>query len=260
MPDCYDHPHYYGLAFDFRDLPAEARVIRELQQRFGTSGGDDLLHLACGPAQHLRALSDVGNAYTGLDISTAMVAYAAERAADLGIDASFVEGSMIDFDLGRQFDFIFTALGDLYARDAAELDQHFESVARALKPGGLYLMDWCIQFEPWVTFGGEPQSWQMEKDGIAIDAKVTMVPVSAVEQTFDEVLDLAVRDGAETHALTSVSRKYALYPQQFLALITAHPALEFCGWWNNWDPDAPLTADSKEIFRPIALVRRKEEA
>nr|WP_294847094.1 class I SAM-dependent methyltransferase [uncultured Sphingomonas sp.] len=258
MPDCYDHPHYYELAFDFRDLPAEARVIRALQGEYSPDGGRDLLHLACGPAQHLRALHDAGYRYAGLDLSRAMVGYARERAAELGIDAAIYEGSMIDFRLERQFDVIFTALGDLYARNAAELDQHFDSVSAALKPGGLYLMDWCIQFEPWTTFGGEPQSWQMEKDGIALDAKVTMVPVSAVEQTFDEVLDLSVRDGAEVHELTSVSRKTALYPQQFLALIAAHPALEFCGWWNNWDPGQSLTADSRDIFRPIALVRRKE--
>ena len=79
-----------------------------------------------------------------------------------------------------------------------------------------------------------------------------------VEQSFDEVLELAVNDNGQRHLLRSTERKYALYPQQFLRLIADHPALEFAGWWNNWNPDQPLDDQTREIYRPIALVRRKE--
>lgn len=254
--DCYAYPGYYELAFDFRDLPHEVAVIERLRERFGPQLGRSLLQLACGPAQHLPALAEAGYDYSGLDLSAAMLARAQAVADQAGVPARFQQGSMVDFRLPEPVDIIFVALGDLYVRNAAELDSFLASSAAALKPGGLMLLDWCIQFQPEKTFKPEGDSWTMERDGVRVEARVTMVPASPVEQSFDEVLDLDVDDRGQRRRLRSVARKYALYPQQFLSLIAAHPALEFCGWWNDWNPDAPLRADTPTIYRPIALVRR----
>lgn len=260
MSDCYDHPAYYELAFNFRDLAAEVAVIERLRVAFAPASGKSLLQLACGPAQHLPALVAAGFSYSGLDLSAAMLERARTVAAEAGAEAVFHQSNMIDFRMPEPVDFVFVALGDLYARDAAEVDCFLDSCAAALKPGGLMLLDWCIQFQPEKTFKEEGDDWVMEEGGVRVDAKVTMIPVSPVEQTFDEVLDLAVDDHGQRHELRSVARKYALYPQQFLALIAAHPQLDFCGWWNNWNLEEPLTQSTTEIFRPIALLRRLENA
>ncbi len=260
LPDCYDTPGDYALAFDFRDLPAEVAVVDRLRARFAPGSERSVLHLACGPAQHLSAFAAAGYRYAGLDLSAAMLAYARQQATALGIEASFHRASMVDFALDQRFGLIFIALGDLYVRDATEMDRHLDAVAAALEPGGLFLLDWCVQFQPDRLFDPAGQAWTIERDGVQVDACVTMTPVSAVAQSFDEALDLTViGDGAPRHS-RSVSRKYALYPQQFLRLIDAHPALEFCGWWNNWDPDAPLDDATTDIYRPIALVRRTDKA
>lgn len=254
--DCYDFPEDYERAFDFRDLPAEVAVIERLRLAHAPGLGKSLLQLACGPAQHLPALVAAGYRYSGLDLSAAMLDRARAAAVAIGTDATFHRASMIDFRLDEPVDLIFVALGDLYARDAGEFAAFLDSCAAALNPGGLILLDWCIQFQPEKTFKAEGDSWTMESDGVRIDAKVTMVPVSAVEQSFDEVLELAVDDHDTHRHLKSVARKYAVYPQQFLSTIAAHPALEFRGWWNNWNPDEPLEPGTSDIFRPIALLSR----
>ena len=256
-PDCYDNPAYYELAFDFRDLGAEASVMARLMTEHSSLDGRSLLHLACGPAQHLAALNDAGFEYSGLDLNAAMLGHARRRAESLSIQARFHQASMIDFDLADRFDMVFIALGDLYAGNAADLDRHLDAVAHVLRPGGLFLLDWCVQFEPEKVFDPAGQQWRMESGEVAIDATVRMVPVSPLEQTFDEVLELEVDERGRKNVMRSVARKYAVYPQQFLRLIEAHPSLEFVGWWNNWDPDQPLTAQTDEIRRPITLLRRK---
>lgn len=259
MPDAYDHPDYYELAFDFRDLPAEVAVIDALRDSFAPRLGKSLLQLACGPAQHLPALAAAGYDYCGIDLNEAMLRRARAAAKQADVAATFVRASMIDFRVSRPVDVIFVALGDLYARNAREVDDFLDSCAEALRPGGLVLLDWCIQFQPEKTFKSEGDSWTMERDGVRVDARVTMVPASATEQSFNETLELVVDDRGRRHELRSVSRKYALYPQQFLRLIETHPALEFVGWWNNWDLEQPLSAETVEIFRPIALLRKLED-
>lgn len=255
VPDCYDYPAYYELAFDFRDLDAEAGVIARLMADYSGLAGRDILHLACGPAQHMAPLHQQGFAYSGLDLNPAMIAHARDRAASLGIPARFHQASMIDFAVPERFDMVFIALGDLYARGAADLDRHLDAVAAALRPGGLFLLDWCVQFEPEKVFDAAGQTWRMERDGVIIDAAVRMMPVSPSDQTFDEVLELSIDDHGRMSDMRSVERKYAVYPQQFLRLVDMHPALEFVGWWNNWDTAQPITAQSREIYRPIALLR-----
>lgn len=254
--DCYDNPAWYELAFDFRDLAAEVAVIEQLRARYAPALGREVVQLACGPAQHLPAFADRGYRYGGVDISAAMLDHARRRAEGVKAPAWFLEASMVDFALPAPVDIVFVALGDLYVTSAAELDQHLDAICAALKPGGLYLMDWCVQFQPEKTFATQGDGWTMERDGTRIDARVTMRPASPVEQTFDEILDLDVTERGATVSLQSIARKYALYPRQFLSLIAARTDFEFVGWWNNWNPDEPLTAETVDIYRPITLLRK----
>ena len=56
-------------------------------------------------------------------------------------------------------------LGSLYVSSNEELRSHFDAVARALKPGGLYVLDWCVDFSPAVDIC---DTWEESQDGIVI--------------------------------------------------------------------------------------------
>jgi hypothetical protein len=61
-----------------------------------------------------------------------------------------------------------------------------------MKKGGLYLLDWCVQFEPlWQTEG---DSWEMEQNGIQIKTQMSWKAISRLEQTVEETIILEVDD------------------------------------------------------------------
>jgi SAM-dependent methyltransferase len=254
VPELYDSPKYYEIAFSFRDIPAEVDLFEECFKGFSQIPVKSVLELGCGNSPHMEELIKRGYHYTGLDLSRAMLEYSRKKALDIGAEANLIHGDMVDFTLDTSVDFIYVLLGSLFVKSTSELVGHFNSLARALKKGGLYLLDWCIQYEtPFEAEGGD--SWEMERDGIKVKATVSWKAISRVEQTFEETIILNVDDHGEKDNIVGREIKRAIYPQEFLCLISGLRDFEFVGWWNNWDLGQPLEQTDK-IDRPIALVRR----
>ena len=104
--------------------------------------GARVLDLACGHGRHSIALAKRGYDVTGLDISAYHIELAQQAASDAGVRATFICDDMRNLPLEPPFDAIFnyfTAFGYLESddEDAAVV----ERVARALKPGGRFLIE-----------------------------------------------------------------------------------------------------------------------
>ncbi|MHC5082127.1 MAG: class I SAM-dependent methyltransferase, partial [Planctomycetota bacterium] len=151
--EIYDHPEIYEIAFSFRDLPAEVDVFEECFRRFSKIPVRSVLELGCGNTPHMEELHLRGYRYSGLDLNEAMLSYSRKKAGKLGAVVDLLHGDMNDFTLPKPVDFVYILLGSLFVRTPEELEAHFRSVASALSPGGLYLLDWCIQFEPQWAYG-----------------------------------------------------------------------------------------------------------
>ena len=251
----YDHPKYYEIAFSFRDIPAEVDLFEQCFKRFSQIPVSSVLELGCGNTPHLEELLKRGYQYHGLDLSQAMLKYSREKALRMAGEVNLVHGDMVDFSLETPVDFAFIMLGTLSVKSTAQLARHFDRVAGSLNKGGLYLLDWCVQFDPpWATDGGT--SWEMERDGIKVKTTVRWELISLVEQTFREIITLDVDDHGKTLSLVDKDIKRAVFPQEFLCFISNSEHFEFVGWWNNWDLSQPLEKADK-ADRPIVLIRRK---
>ena len=254
--NCYDYPRYYEIAFSFRDIPYEVGVIEQTIDRYALCDVRSLLELACGPSQHMTELSRRGLYFQGMDINQAMLDYSREKAIKARSDASFHRQSMVKFQLEQPVEYVFIALGDLYVRSTEELKSHLSSVATTLRQGGLFLLDWCVQFDPVKMFKADGDTWEIKDGSICVKSCVKMRPTNYVEQLFEEQLDIEVEDASTFLSLSSYSIKRAVYPQEFLELIKNTNQFEFIGWWNNWDLDQPLTEKTQDVYRPITLLRR----
>ena len=254
MDNLYDYPKYYEIAMSFRDIPDEVDVFEACFKQFSRIPVKSVLEVACGNAPHLEELAKRGYRYTGLDLNEAMLAYSGEKARRLGIEARFVRGDMAGFRIDPPADFAYVMLGSLQVPDTASLVSHFDSVAASLKPGGLYLMDWCIS-----TGSGEPggETWEVEQDGIKIKVSYSSKGVDPVEQTSCGSDILEIDDHGKRLTIADEATKRVIYPQEFRLFIGARRDFEFVGWWNDWDLDQPLNG-SQKIARPIAVVRRKD--
>jgi SAM-dependent methyltransferase len=248
----YHHPKYYEIAFSFRDIPTEVDVFEALIKQYSRIPVSHVLELGCGPAPHLEELARRGYTYSGLDLSHPMLAYAQKKADVLQASARFHVANMLNFRLDEPVDFVFILLGSLYARSTTELLSHFDAVGRALKGGGLYLLDWCVQFTP---AAARTESWEMAKDDITVKTTYQMKPLNPVEQTVEEIITQGVQDAGTQAVLREVLVRREVYPQEFLLLMASRSDFEFVGWWNDWDLTRPLDG-TQAINRPITVVRK----
>jgi ubiquinone/menaquinone biosynthesis C-methylase UbiE len=151
--------------------PEEARfVLRAMKLK----KGDRLLDLCCGPARHAVLLAGKGLAVTGYDFSTEYLREAAAKAKKAGVKIRFLRGDMRDLKFNGKFDAVidlFTSFG--YFRKFSDDIKTLKGVARALKPGGLFMID--IVHGDHVRNNFKPKNWTKLEDGSYLleDARLT---------------------------------------------------------------------------------------
>ena len=254
MSDLYDHPRYYELAFSYRDIMREVDVFEECFRKYSRIPVRKVLELACGPSPHLEELAKRGYEYIGLDTNRVMIDYAQRKSKALGIRPILLLANMTDFSLEMPVDFAYTMLGSLYAKTTHEILSHLASVAEALNPGGLYLLDWCVNFQ-WDEVIGE-QNWSIEKEGVKVDVKfMNEGVVDRLAQTWKNKIIVEVDDHGRIFHLENIEVSRMIFPQEFLLLIEKSGLFEFIGGWNNWNMAEPIEV-ARGIERPITLIRR----
>ncbi len=118
---------------------AEAdRAVRLL----GLSPGQDVLDVACGYGRHALHLARQGLRVVGLDLSDYLLGLATARAAAENSPARFVRADMRVLPFGEVFDAA-VCLGGSFGQFANEDEDLalLTETARALKPGGKFLLD-----------------------------------------------------------------------------------------------------------------------
>jgi len=131
---------YYDLLYQWKDYEKEAKILETLVERYKTSQGNSLLDVGCGTGKHLQHLMGKFDC-VGMDVSKKML----EQARRNVRGGKFVQGDMVHFDLGRQFDVIlclFSSIG--YVRTYSRLGTTLKNFARHLKTGGVTII------EPWL--------------------------------------------------------------------------------------------------------------
>jgi SAM-dependent methyltransferase len=126
--------------------------------------GASVLDLCCGEGRHTVALARRGYRVTSLDLSALHLRLARQAAKEAGVRVRWHRADMRDIPWEREFDAVinvFTSFG-YFASD----DEDFKvlvGVARALKPGGRFLLD-TISRE-WLVRHLETHGWQEGTDG-----------------------------------------------------------------------------------------------
>lgn len=252
MTSPYEYPEYYEIAFSYRDFAREVDVFEECIRRYSRAPVSRVLEICCGHAPHLPELYARGYMYIGLDCSERMLQRASAQAERICARIELIHRSLADFSLQPPADFAFVALASLYARNTGELVAHFECMARALRPGALYFLEWCVDFDPMVDV---VNSWEVQRGPITVKGSFWTRCLNRVEQIYEDTLHLEVTDRGARKVLEDKAVRRRIFPQEFLLRIAQHPAFEFVGWWNDWDLEQPLTG-AHATDRPIILVRR----
>jgi SAM-dependent methyltransferase len=143
MKSLYDFPEIYDqiLCHDPSVVAQEATSIVELLRREGVESGS-VLELACGTCAHAVELATRGFNCSGIDLSQAMLEGARRRASRAGVELDLRSANVIDFEWTDPVDaVIFMSETFPLITEFADIKSHFAAVRRALRPGGLYIVD-----------------------------------------------------------------------------------------------------------------------
>jgi SAM-dependent methyltransferase len=251
----YDYPAYYETAFSFRDIPQEVRVFDECIGQYSRIPVRRVLELGAGTAPHMEEWARRKIEYVGIDTNENMLNYAKRKAEKLQIASMLLRADMRRFSLDRTVDFAYTMLGSLYAKTNEDVNSHFDSVANALNLGGLYLLDWCVNFQ-WADPSESDQTWSIQKGPVKIEVMFRMEVLDRAAQTVRNTLTANIDDSGKLLKLDSEDVVRTIFPQEFRLLVESSKKFEFLGWWNNWKLEEPIREVTR-ITRPIVLLRRK---
>lgn len=254
----YGNARAYQVAFSYRDVPAEVDVLLGWFERHTGGAPGAVLELAAGPGDHAREFGRRGVGATALDLSPQMCRYARDQAAGAGIRLDVVEADMSAFDLGRQVDLSFLLLSsDAHLLDLDAFLGHLDSVARALRPGGLHVIESTHPKDHFGTDGVTLAEWEAESGGLAVNARWggDGDPFDAVTQVVRRSVRLEVTDAdgtASTIEDTSFERLWTT--TEIEAAVRLSGAFDIAAWYGAYS-DLPVTAPT--AWRMIPVLRRR---
>ncbi|WP_062518734.1 class I SAM-dependent methyltransferase [Demequina silvatica] len=144
------HVEAYGLE-RYREDPAHLSTVvrtdlRTLERHLpaGTLEGLSLCHLQCHIGTDTVSLARAGAAVVGVDFSAPALEAAAAFASELGVDATWVHGdvlearALVDRELGAdvRFDVVYTSIGAITWLE--DLAAWARQIAALLRPGGVF--------------------------------------------------------------------------------------------------------------------------
>ncbi|MFW5860386.1 MAG: class I SAM-dependent methyltransferase [Planctomycetota bacterium] len=249
MHRIYDHPRYYDLAFSYRDIADEVDTVEQAWWRFAAGPLNTVCELACGHAPHADAFAERGVHYIGVDIAPTMLGEAAARHPRAG----FIQADVADFALPEPVDLLCVFLGSLYLADREALDRHLDHASAALRPGGLYFMDWCVLFDDPTELRDH---WTASRGPVQLKCDFHAEPANG--GCFTEILTLAVDDDGHRFHLEERTTQFAITEGELLAALQRNGRFALVGSWNAWDLSRPLPEPACQVERPITVLRRRE--
>lgn len=161
-------------------LPPErtAREVALIAERLALPPGSKILDLCCGHGRHSIPLAATGYEVTGQDLSRVFLDKAQAAAREAGIEVRWVHGDMRQIPFEREFDAIiniFTAFA--YLESQAEDQKVLAQVHKALKPGGMFLIETIHRDALWRRF--EPCGITRHEDGLIVLEERRFVPLSS---------------------------------------------------------------------------------
>ncbi len=150
--------HVSGEFYAVDSFKAGQERLRPFEiEEVGDVAGKDLLHLQCHFGIDTLSWARRGAKVTGLDFSAPAIEEARKLAAELGLEAEFVEANVYDAAQaldGRAFDVVYTGLGAL--NWLPDIERWAGVAASLVRPGGFLYVS---EFHPfsWV-FGDEDLS------------------------------------------------------------------------------------------------------
>jgi SAM-dependent methyltransferase len=251
----YSQPRYYEIAFDM-NRKQEVDFLVHCFRRFAKRPVGTVLDIACGTGPHLIRLAGRGYRMSGLDLSPDNIEFLRQRAAAKALDVDLFVADMTRFRLPRPVDAAICmqdSQGHLLTNEA--ILAHLRCVARALRPGGLYVFD-RYMCSSW-TDPARRWSWTRRRGRATVRATFeALKDLNPVTQVFHEDMELEVVDGGAHQVYRQRHSSRMVFPQELRTLVELAGGFDLVEWFYGFKPHLRLD-EARHPLLMVVVLRRK---
>jgi len=228
------------VAEQLERIPAEQneREVAFIVEALGLPVGARILDLCCGPGRHTVPLALRGYRMAGLDLDSIALDRARRRAEEAAVEVAWHHGEMRNVPCEGELDAVLSLFSSwgIYDTDAEDAEV-LHAVARALKPGGAFLLD--IGNREAVFRRYEANSWRESRDGTLVLTRRELDLVSSRHR----VVELHISpDGSRSERW----HRFRFYSLTELARMLAEAGLDLQRAWGGLD-GSPYGLDSPRL-------------
>ncbi|MEI8328021.1 MAG: class I SAM-dependent methyltransferase [Candidatus Taylorbacteria bacterium] len=246
----YNNPKYYEIAFSFRDIQKEVDFIEQVIAKESRIPVKSFLEIASGNSPHIKELCKRGYSYVGLELSKQMIEYSREIIKKSVLPAEIVEGDMIKFSLPKPVDCALLFLGSFYIKSDEELQSHLDSVANAVRSGGLYILDGAVSFYPEDI---RKQSWEMVEGNIEVVTTYDPKWIDRDNKISEAKITLDVNDNGEKKKIEHLEIRKIYSINEFIKKAQETDKWEYIDSFSDFD----VSNKPYDEGRNIVVLRRK---
>jgi len=167
-----EHPDWPVAFFDddylriFRPTFTPERTAAEvdfIEALLAVPKGAAVLDLACGYGRHAIGMEKRGYRVTGLDFNPHYLEIAEAEATAAGARVTWRTGDMRALPFEREFDGVYSFFTSFGYFGDDENEQVLAGIARAMKPGGRFLLD--MMNRDWLLTHPDQRTWKQRDDG-----------------------------------------------------------------------------------------------
>jgi SAM-dependent methyltransferase len=218
---------FHGVANDlWRKCTSPEQTLAEadfLEKTFGVKSR--LLDVPCGNGRHTLELARRGCRMTGVDISQEFIQEAKASATAAGVEAEFVRGDMKQLNWKSVFDGAFCFGNSFGYLTYADMTIFVAGVARALKPGGRFVIDTGAAAESILPTLKEREWYQIEDILFAIENRY-LADVSCLETKGTFVQNAKIETRAWWHWVYTVGEIRRMLEESGLAVTNLYNSLD----------------------------------
>ncbi|MFN3191632.1 MAG: class I SAM-dependent methyltransferase [Aureliella sp.] len=251
----YDFPTYYDLVFG-SDTAAELRFLSECFKKFVGGRLRRAFEPACGTGRLMYRMAQTGVEVCGNDLNEKAVDYCNQRMERLNLKGRADVADMSDFEVKKPFDFAFNTINSFrHLQSEVAAVGHLECMARALKPGGIYVLG--LHLTPTRGEPTDEESWSARRGQLAINTymwPVEKLPKKRLER-FGIRFD--VYKPTDSFRIEDVLELRSYTVKQFEKLVAAATSMELVEIYDfGYEIDKPIKLDA-ETEDILAILRAK---
>ena len=253
--ECYDRPDLWDFAFS-DETDFEADFIQQMASRWLNTNRPAVLEIGCGGGRQTVNLAMRGLPVTAFDLNPTCVRETQRRLKRRRLAANVFTADMLDFQTSETFDLAHCLVNTFrHLTDERSARCHLQAVARALRPGGLYLLGFHLLPPDAAEEDCERWTLRRGKKSVTVTVRVLQFCRRTRLETVRFSLKATLPSGVIRLRSDHQLRIYRA--DQFRSLLRAVPEFEllsvhdFC-----YDADNPLPLDD-QLGDAVFVLRRR---